>query len=116
MATIRARKRADGTIRYTAIVRLRKGQTVIHQDTKTFSHRSAAASWAKHREIELENPAALLQPQGGNPTLAKLIRWYIDTFEEVSKWQRTKQTHLEFLKGPQDRQGRCGKTDDVGAD
>jgi hypothetical protein len=27
-----------------------------------------------------------------------LIRWYIDTFETVARWQRCKQTHLEFLK------------------
>jgi hypothetical protein len=31
-------------------------------------------------------------------TLAALIRWYIDTFESISKWQRSKQTHLEFLE------------------
>jgi len=31
-------------------------------------------------------------------TLGELIRWYIDTFASVSKWQRTKQTHLEFLE------------------
>jgi len=24
--------------------------------------------------------------------------WYIDTFESVSKWQRTKQTHVEILE------------------
>jgi hypothetical protein len=28
----------------------------------------------------------------------ELIRWYIDTFETISKWQRTKQTRLEFLE------------------
>jgi len=36
--------------------------------------------------------------QQGAPTLAELIRWYIDTFETISKWQRSKQTHLEFLE------------------
>jgi hypothetical protein len=97
MATIRGRKQADGTTRYTAVVRLRKGQVIIHQEAKTFAHRSAAATWAKHREVELENPVARVNAQDGNPTLAELIRWYIDTFEQISKWQRTKQTHLEFL-------------------
>lgn len=28
--------------------------------------------------------------------LRKLIRWYIDTFKNVGKWQRTRQSHLEF--------------------
>jgi len=32
------------------------------------------------------------------PTLAELIRWYIDTLETISKWQRSKQAHLELLE------------------
>src|ERR1700719_1740057 len=98
MATIRARKQADGSTRYTAIVRIRKGNAVIHQEYKTFAHRVAAVAWAKHCEVVLEDPSALTRVQHGAPTLAELIRWYIDTFETVSKWQRSKQAHLEFLE------------------
>ena len=98
MATIRPRKQSDGTTRYTAIVRIRKRQTIIYQEYKTFAHRSAAVSWAKHREVELANPGALTRIQQTAPTLGELIRWYIDTFETISKWQRSKQTHLEFLE------------------
>jgi integrase len=98
MATIRARKQADGTTRYTAMVRIRKGSTVIHQENRTFTHRSAALTWAKHREVALEDPSALIRVQQGASTLAELIRWYIDNFESVSKWQRSKQAHLEFLE------------------
>jgi hypothetical protein len=32
MATIRTRKQSDGTIRYCAVVRIRKGKTIIHQE------------------------------------------------------------------------------------
>jgi hypothetical protein len=81
MATIRAREQADGSTRYTAIVRIRKGKTVIHQEYKTFAHRVAAVTWAKHREVVLEDPSALTRVQHGAPTLAELIRWYINTFE-----------------------------------
>jgi len=98
MATIKARRQANGSIRYTAIVRRRVGKTIIHCEAKTFTHRSVALSWARHREIDLENPAALTRKQHGTVTLADLIRWYIDTFETISKWQRSKQTHLEFLE------------------
>ena len=45
MATICARRQADGSTRYTAIVR-------------TFAHRAAAVTWAKHREVVLEDPSA----------------------------------------------------------
>jgi integrase len=98
MATIRARKQSDGTTRYTAIVRIRKRKTIIYQEYKTFALRTAAISWAKHREVELEKPGFLYRAQHGTPTLAELIRWYIDTFETISRWQRSKQTHLQFLE------------------
>lgn len=97
MATIKARRQANGTIRYTAVVRLRRGTNVLYQESKTFAHRTAALSWAKHREVELENPAALSQKQQGTLTLGELIRWYVETFETISKWQRSKQSHLQFL-------------------
>jgi hypothetical protein len=72
VATIRARKQADGTTRFV--------------------------TWAKHREVALEDPSAFIRLQQGAPTLAALIRWYIENFESVSKWQRSKQAHLEFLE------------------
>ena len=79
-------------------MRKRVGKTIVHREARTFTHRSAALSWARHREVDLENPAALTRKQHGTVTLAELIRWYIDTFETISKWQRSKQTHLEFLE------------------
>jgi integrase len=98
MATIKARRQANGTIRYTAVVRFRRGTTVLHHESKTFTHRSAALTWAKHREVELENPTALRQKQHATLTLAALIRWYVETFETISQWQRSKQAHLKFLE------------------
>jgi hypothetical protein len=98
MPTIRARKQANGSTRYTAVVRIRRGTTVLHRESRTFTHRTAALSWAKHREVALENPAELARQRQINPTLAELIRWYIDTFETISRWQRSKQTHMEFLE------------------
>jgi hypothetical protein len=97
MATIKSRRQSDGEMRYTAIVRIRRAGEVIHRESRTFAHRAAAASWAKHREVELEKPEALRQAQHREVTLAELIRWYIETFEIISKWQRSKQSHLEFL-------------------
>ena len=40
--------------------------------------------------------AAFMRVEQAVPTLAELVRWYIDTFESISKWQRSKQTHLKF--------------------
>lgn len=98
MAHILSRKHASGTVRYTANIRIRKGKKVVYREAKTFAHRAAAAAWAKKREVELENPITVIRAQHGAPTLAELIHWYIDSFESVSKWQRSKQSHLEFLE------------------
>jgi len=98
MPTIKVRKQANGITRYTAIVRIRRGGAILHRESRTFAHRSAAVSWARHREVALEDPSALTRVQHGAPTLAELIRWYIETFETISKWQRSKQAHLELLE------------------
>jgi hypothetical protein len=104
MAHILTRKYGSGNTRHTAVIRIRRGATVLYREAKTFAHRSAAITWARHREVQLEDEAQLTRAiegtqQGGTDiTLAALIRWYIDTFESISKWQRSKQTHLEFLE------------------
>jgi hypothetical protein len=79
MATIRQRRQANGSIRYTAIVRLRKGKLLIHQEYKTFKPLAAAQSWARRREVELENPAHLARKQYEPVTLGELVRCYIDS-------------------------------------
>jgi integrase len=98
MAYILTRKYPSGATRYTAIIRIRKGKCIVHREAKTFEHRSAALAWAKHREVALEDPDTRAHVLHSETTLAELIRWYIDSFETVSQWQRSKQTHLEFLE------------------
>ncbi|HEY6454025.1 MAG TPA: hypothetical protein VIY90_01960 [Steroidobacteraceae bacterium] len=98
MAQIRARRQADGSTRCTAIIRIRNGRALLQQEYRTFAQRSAAASWTKHREVQRENQAVPGRRQHEPVTLAALIRWYIETFETISKWQRSKQSHLEFLE------------------
>jgi hypothetical protein len=98
MTTIVARPRQDGSTGYTARVRIRKGQKVIHQESMTFSTESGSEKWAKRREVDLENPRALATAMHGETTLASLIRWCIDSFRSISQWQRSKQSALEFLE------------------
>jgi hypothetical protein len=50
---------------------------VIHEETKTFSLRSAAEKWGKRREVELEDPQALGLAMHGETTLTSFIRWDI---------------------------------------
>ncbi|MGH8236262.1 MAG: site-specific integrase, partial [Steroidobacteraceae bacterium] len=60
MPAIKARKQADGSTRYTVVVRIRQQGKVLHQEAKTFAFRSAAERWGKQREVALEDPAALV--------------------------------------------------------
>jgi len=39
------------------------GKAAVLQEYKTFAHRAAAVTWAKHREVVLEDPSALIRVQ-----------------------------------------------------
>ena len=58
MAPIRAQRSTNGSIRYTAVIRIRKGNIVAQQEAKTFTHCGAAEKWAKSSEVLLEDPVA----------------------------------------------------------
>jgi hypothetical protein len=95
MATIKTRKKTNGQTRYTAIVRIRQGNTITHRESKTFTFRAAAISWARQREVALEDPAELPHARESDSQLSILIRWYINNFQKISKWERTKQSPRE---------------------
>jgi hypothetical protein len=97
MATILTRKRADG-LRFTARIRLTRDGKPVYTESQTFSTKTAAREWARRREVELEDPKLLVVATSGGLTLAALIRWYIDTYESLSQWQRSKQSALKFLE------------------
>ena len=59
MGTITTRKRADGTVGYTAQIRLKQGGRVVHSEARTFDRKPAASAWLKKRETELAEPGAL---------------------------------------------------------
>jgi hypothetical protein len=42
MATIRARKKIDGSVSYTAQIRIKKQSTVVYQETQTFARKQVA--------------------------------------------------------------------------
>jgi hypothetical protein len=87
--------------RFEAIIRLKRNGIEIHRESQTFDTRAEAKQWSDKREDQLNNPAAaaLAQtPSAAGPTLAFLIRWYIDNFKTITPWGRTKQTSLEYLE------------------
>ena len=98
MATITKRPRRDGTVRYTAQIRLKRSGKVVHGEARTFHRRAQAEAWARRREEQLAQPEALQKAVGGELTLGGLIAKYVAEFEPLQRWQRTKRTHLDFLQ------------------
>lgn len=94
MGTIFTRKRQDGSIAYTAQIRLKQDKKIVHQEAKTFDRKPAASAWLKKRETELAQPGALDKP--ADPTLADVIDAYNrDTRREHGK---TKTQVLNAIK------------------
>lgn len=60
MATIRARKLADGTVSYTAQIRIKRDGVQVYQESQTFARKQAAQVWARKRETQLDELGALL--------------------------------------------------------
>ena len=59
MATIRARKRTDGSISNTAPIRLIHEGAQVYQESQTFARKQAAQAWVRKREAELGQLGAI---------------------------------------------------------
>lgn len=92
MATIIERKRKDGTSAYLVQITVRRGGK-NHREAKTFRTMREARSWAKFREEELEDPAALVKTE--DPQLREAIKRYV---REARRLGRTKSQVLRSLQ------------------
>lgn len=107
MATITARKRGDGTLAYTAQIRLKKQGKIVHTEAQTFDRKAAAEAWAKKRETELAVPGAIERSKAGDPTLAHAIDRYIA--ESKKALGRTKTQVLRTIKTHDIAERRCSE-------
>jgi integrase len=100
MATITERRRQDGTVAFTAQIRLKRGGRVVHTESRTFAKRKAAAEWARDREAALrDDPAAAARQAHAQTTLGDLIGRYLDSREAIEPLGRTKKQHLLMMRG-----------------
>jgi hypothetical protein len=76
MATIKARKRADGTFRYTAIVRQRVGKQIVYRDAKTFTYRTAAV---RRRSTAKSSSIRRAPRRSASASRFRWPSWYIDS-------------------------------------
>lgn len=107
MGTITQRVRKDGSIGYTAQIRLKQGGAVVFTEAKTFDRRPAAASWLEKRERELAQPGALDVAKQDDPTLAEVIKKV--TEESTKEVGRTKAQVLRTIADSDLGQKRCSQ-------
>jgi integrase len=80
------------------VIRIKIKGLIVYRESRMFWRHRAALSWARRREVELEDPSKLATALAERRLLAELIRWYIDQFHTIAQWQRSKQSALEFLE------------------
>jgi integrase len=91
--TIVKRKKADGSIRYTARVRVKKDGQVVYNGSRTFSKRAVANEWGKQVVHSIERDGH--DNNTADVSLGELIRKYLVDFQlEIS---RTKLNVLELI-------------------
>ncbi|MFK0094225.1 tyrosine-type recombinase/integrase [Pseudomonas sp. NPDC090592] len=98
MATIRARKKADGTVSYTVQIRLKKKGVLVYQESQTFARKQAAQAWAKRRETELAEPGAIERANSGGHAVKDMIDRYLVEAEKARPLGKTKRQTLLAIK------------------
>ncbi|MDR7334508.1 site-specific integrase [Roseateles asaccharophilus] len=97
MGTIVPRKRADGSVGYTAQIRIKRGGRVVHSEAETFERDAAARAWMKKREAELAQPGALdPKPEIKDPLLSEIITQY--NTEKLKEHGKTKTQVLKTIQ------------------
>jgi integrase len=105
MGSILSRQRKDGTVGYTAIIRIKKEGKVIHTETQTFDREQAAKAWLKKRETELSKPGALTKIE--DPLLTEVIDQY--NLEKIKLHGKTKTQVLKTIQSSSLAQKRCSQ-------
>lgn len=90
MATVRGRKRADGTPNNTAQIRIKKNGAQVYTESQTFARKKAAKAWAKRRETELSEPGALQRANKPKSQLKDVIKQYLEEVGKAQPLGRTK--------------------------
>ncbi|MDV3437934.1 site-specific integrase, partial [Pseudomonas otitidis] len=97
MATIRKRKRKDGTFGYTAQIRIMRDGAQVYQESQTFDRLQTAKAWAVRREAELAEPGAIDRASRKSELLVDIIDRYLEEYERIRPLGRTKRTCLEAI-------------------
>lgn len=98
MATIRPRKKADGSISYTAQIRINRDKVTVYQESQTFARKQAAVACTKRRETELAEPGANERASRVGHKVKDIIDRYLVEAEKARPLGETKRRTLEAIK------------------
>ena len=105
MGSILSRKRKDGTVGHTAVIRIKSGGKLIHSEFETFERKPAAQAWLKKRETELAAPGALVKPK--DPLLKDVIDQY--NKDKLRPHGKTKDQVLRTIQNAEIGELRCSE-------
>ncbi|WP_395602871.1 tyrosine-type recombinase/integrase [Pseudomonas sp. A1230] len=97
MAAIRARKLADGSVSYTAQIRIKRAGVQVYQESQTFARKQAAQAWARKRESELDEPGAIERASRKGATAKEMIDQYLREVEKARPLGKTKKATLTAI-------------------
>jgi len=97
MASITSRRRKDGSIGYTAQVRIRRNGKLVYQEAQTFDRRRHAKEWAQRRELALNEPGGLEKAKQPKHKVGELIQRYLKDLDDLNELGRTKRASLQHL-------------------
>lgn len=96
MATISQRKRADGSVSYTAQIRIRRNGAIVYQESKTFDQKKPAERWAKQRELYIESVG--VNALRDAMTIGEAVQQYIDEVSALPRGiGRSKMSALKYM-------------------
>lgn len=98
MATIRTRKKADGSTSYLVQIRINRDKVTVYQESQTFACKQAAVAWAKRRETELAEPGAIERASRVGRTVKQMIDRYLVEAEKARPLGETKRRTLNAIK------------------
>lgn len=90
MATIRTRKKADGSTGYLVQIRIYREKVTVYQESQTFARKQAAVAWVKRRETKLSEPGAIERANRVGHTLKQMIDHYLVEAEKARPLGETK--------------------------
>jgi integrase len=97
MGTITTRKRKDGSVGYTAQVRIMQKGTTVYQQSQTFDRKTTAQSWIKRVETEMAIPGAIEKAKRVGITVKEMIDRYLVEYEKLRPLGKTKRATLKAI-------------------